>query len=147
MAGNGGRRGRQKPFRSSSRGGSPVRPSRGLPELAHPRPGELKPSPAERRLRGIMALVKQHTWSNREELQDYLNGLAAAGDLPEAHPATPEEQAQDLAYRAWEAEGAARAGLARQALDVHADCADAHLILALEATDREEAESRLRAAV
>jgi tetratricopeptide (TPR) repeat protein len=46
----------------------------------------------------------------------------------------PEYEAQDLIYDAWEATGARRAALARQALELWPDCADAYVLLAQETT-------------
>ena len=49
-------------------------------------------------------------------------------------------EAQDLMYEAFEAKGAQRAALARQALTISSDCADAYLLLAQEtAANAEEA--------
>jgi hypothetical protein len=52
-------------------------------------------------------------------------------------------QAQDLMYDAFEASGAQRATLARQALTISADCADAYLLLAEEATSSLEEKRQL----
>src|SRR5262249_59904435 len=43
---------------------------------------------------------------------------------------TPLEKAQDLVYRAFDARGRRRIQLARKALEVSADCADAYVVLA-----------------
>jgi tetratricopeptide (TPR) repeat protein len=48
---------------------------------------------------------------------------------------TPLEKAQELIYRAFEARGRRRIQLARKALDLSADCADAYVILAEHAGD------------
>ena len=52
---------------------------------------------------------------------------------------TPVERAQDLAYRAFEARGRRRIQLARQALELSRDCADAWVILGEHAPDPERA--------
>lgn len=52
---------------------------------------------------------------------------------------SPLERAQDLAYRAFEARGRRRVQLARKALGLSRDCADAWVILAESATDLERA--------
>ena len=60
----------------------------------------------------------------------------------DAMPSTasnPLEQAQDLAYRAFEARGRRRVQLARKALELSRDCADAWVILGKHATDLEPA--------
>ena len=51
--------------------------------------------------------------------------------------ATPAEQAQDLCYHAFDARGRRKVLLARQALALFPDCADAYVILAEQAGDRE----------
>lgn len=48
---------------------------------------------------------------------------------------TPLERAQELIYRAWEAPGRRRLALARQALALSPDCADAYVLLAAAARD------------
>ncbi len=52
---------------------------------------------------------------------------------------TPLEQAQDIIYQAYEAGGRRRIQMARRALEICPDCADAHVTLAECAFDREEA--------
>jgi tetratricopeptide (TPR) repeat protein len=67
-----------------------------------------------------------------------------------AHCASDEAlfQAQDLMYEAFEAKGARRAALARQALTISPDCADAYLLLAEEtASSAEEARELLEQGV
>jgi tetratricopeptide (TPR) repeat protein len=58
-------------------------------------------------------------------------------DLPST-ATTPLEKAQDLVYRAFDARGRRRVQLARRALELSADCADAYVVLA-EATFAPEA--------
>ena len=52
-------------------------------------------------------------------------------DMP-SMATTPLEKAQDLMYRAFEARGRRRIQLARKALELSADCADAYVVLAEE---------------
>ena len=59
-------------------------------------------------------------------------------EVPSA-PTTPLERAQDLAYRATEERGRRRLQLARRALELSPDCADAYVLLAEEAREPEEA--------
>jgi tetratricopeptide (TPR) repeat protein len=51
---------------------------------------------------------------------------------------TPPERAQDLVYRAMDARGRRRTQLARKALELSADCADAYVVLAEECADPEQ---------
>jgi len=76
-------------------------------------------------------------------LEDANRALAARfqGSL-DALPSTassPLQHAQDLAYRAFEARGRRRVQLARKALELSRDCADAWVILAEHAADLEPA--------
>jgi tetratricopeptide (TPR) repeat protein len=59
-------------------------------------------------------------------------------DLPST-ATTPLEQAQDVIYRAFEARGRRRLQLARRALELSADCADAYVVLAEESRTLEDA--------
>ena len=68
-----------------------------------------------------------------------LGELDAAADFAGAEPATPLEQAQDLAYEAFEARGRRQVQLARKALEISPDCADAWLVLAQRQGDPAEA--------
>lgn len=52
---------------------------------------------------------------------------------------TPLKKAQDLMYKAFEARGRQRIQLARMALEVSPDCADAYVLLAEETSDLEQA--------
>jgi len=59
----------------------------------------------------------------------------------------PEYEAQDLIYDAWEATGTRRAALARRALGLWSDCADAYVLLAQAASSLEEARELLEMGV
>lgn len=52
---------------------------------------------------------------------------------------TPLDRAQEVMYQAFEAKGAARVRLARKALEISPDCADAYVVLAEQAAAPEEA--------
>ena len=64
----------------------------------------------------------------------------------EADP-KPRYRAEDLIYEAWEATGARRAKLARQALELWPDCADAYVLLAQAAPGLERARQLLEEGV
>src|SRR6266508_4137939 len=77
------------------------------------------------------------------------SALAAIG-RGAAHYASDEAlfQAQDLMYEAFEAQGGRRVALAREALEISPDCADAYLLLAEEtASSVEEARELLEQGV
>ncbi|MBN2433510.1 MAG: tetratricopeptide repeat protein [Acidobacteria bacterium] len=60
-----------------------------------------------------------------------MEGLLSMLGRPEGYEPTPLDRAQELMYRAWEAPTPERAeALARQALSISADCADAYNLLA-----------------
>ncbi|MQA74753.1 MAG: hypothetical protein GEU88_10515 [Solirubrobacterales bacterium] len=61
--------------------------------------------------------------------------------------AKPRYRAEDLIYGAWEATGRRRVELAREALALWADCADAYVLLAQAASSREKARELLEAGV
>ena len=79
-----------------------------------------------------------------------MEGVLAIIGRGAAHHASDGElfEAQDLMYAAFEAKGARRAALARQALTISSDCADAYLLLAEEtAANVEEARELLEQGV
>ncbi|QDT73494.1 DUF6930 domain-containing protein [Lacipirellula limnantheis] len=59
-------------------------------------------------------------------------------DNPLTQPRTPAEQAQDLCFQAFDAHGRRRVQLARQAIELDPDCADAYVILAEQAGTLED---------
>ena len=67
-------------------------------------------------------------------------------DIPST-AATPLEKAQDLIYTAFEARGRRRVQLARRALELSADCADAYVVLAEESRSPDEARALYEKAV
>jgi tetratricopeptide (TPR) repeat protein len=78
-----------------------------------------------------------------EEINRLFTGRSL--DDPVTQPHSPAEQAQDLCFRAFESYGRPRVQLARQALEIDPDCADAHVILAEQAgTLEDEIEHCLR---
>ncbi len=87
--------------------------------------------PTERILRDMHELMAGHEFKDSEEVNAFLaknfNGpLRRVPDLD-----TPEKQAQDLVYAAWEAPTDKRArALAEAALDLDPECADALVVLA-----------------
>jgi hypothetical protein len=111
-----------------------------LPDLLKPpgrdqRPGEpLATDP--RVLEAMMANV--HRFANLEDFDSIEDLNAAIGrkfvgktiDQIQSNATTPLERAQDLAYKAFDSTGRLRLKLARQALAISPDCADAYVILA-----------------
>jgi len=95
----------------------------------------------ERMTSAIGRLLSEQEFGSMEEANAYLQSLMKGGGIPRRQPASPIEQAQELMYDAWEAQGAQRVGLARKALEIPPDCADAYVLLA-EETARSVADAR-----
>jgi len=73
------------------------------------------------------------------ELDALLDDKMASGEIPPSAALDPLDEAQSLVYEAWNSEGARKASLARRALELSEDCADAYLILAQEEAKTREA--------
>lgn len=87
----------------------------------------------ERSLLDVTSLLSEQHFESIDEANAFLHKILASGNLPHRAPTTPLERAQDLMYNAWEASRPAdRIRLARQALQVCPDCADAYVLLAEE---------------
>jgi len=102
----------------------------------------LDPRAMERASAAIDRALEGQSFDSVEEMDAYLQGIMPAnGDLPEIAPRTPLERAQTLIYDAAEVCGEERLALARRALEISPDCADAYCILAEEAKSAEFAMS------
>ncbi|MCL4534403.1 MAG: hypothetical protein M1370_04495 [Bacteroidetes bacterium] len=79
-------------------------------------------------------LLSEKEFGSIEEANAYLESLTlGGGQVPHPGPRSPLDQAQDLMYDAWEARRPQeRVKLARKALELSADCADAYVLLAEE---------------
>jgi len=84
----------------------------------------------EKIMSDVGKLLSEHEFASVDDANDFLQDmLAKGGPLPlPAH--TPLEQAQELMYEAWDSFGKRRVELARRALDISRDCADAYVLLA-----------------
>ena len=118
----------------------PVTVTLAIPELLAPldAPPPRRPGPPDRRaMERLTAEVQRFTQGSLfETLEDVNEALrqrfsGPIDDLPST-ATTPLEKAQDVIYRAVEARGRRRIQLARQALELSADCADAYVVLAEE---------------
>ena len=85
-------------------------------------------------------LLEGREFESLDDVNAYLHEVLAEGEgqLPTIEPRTPLERAQALVYQALETSGPRRIKLARQALAVSADCADAYVLLAEAAQDPHE---------
>jgi len=118
-----------------------------LEPLDAPAPAPRGGLPDRRAMERLTAEVGRFlTRSEFGSLEDANRALAERFRGPlEAMPSTassPLERAQDLVYRAFEARGRRRVQLARKALELSRDCADAWVILAEHAPDLERARER-----
>jgi tetratricopeptide (TPR) repeat protein len=116
-----------------------------LPEIAPMRQSDLSPGSFDRRALEKMhadleRLMSEQEFESIDEANAFLSQFIGAKDIPKpSRELTPLEQAQDKMYEAWRAEGDRRAELARAALAISPDCADAYVLLAEEADTNEEA--------
>jgi tetratricopeptide (TPR) repeat protein len=94
----------------------------------------------EQQLAAVSRLLAERDFASLEEANAYLHEALAKGGLPPVAPATPLEEAQTVIYQALETSGKRRLDLARKALTLSADCADAYVLLAEATTDAEEAQ-------
>lgn len=109
---------------------APVAPRGGLPD----------PRAVERVLAEAERFMAQSAFETPEQAQKALEARfrGPLETLPST-ASTPLERAQDLAYRAASARGRRRIQLARKALEISGDCADAYVLLAEDAPDPERA--------
>ncbi len=126
----------------------PRRVTLAIPELLRP-----LDAPPDRALRGMpdrrvmerVLVEMQHFVTGREfASESEMNEAVRARfggpiDTVASTASTPVERAQDLVYHAFDARGRRRIQLARKALDLSPDCADAYVLLAEEYTDPAEA--------
>jgi tetratricopeptide (TPR) repeat protein len=94
-------------------------------------------------------LFRGKEFESKEELEKYMQSIVGKSfdDLPMPEP-TPRDKAQDLVYDAWEeTSNKRRAEMARQALELWPDCADAYCLLAKAAKSMKEERRLLEAAV
>jgi tetratricopeptide (TPR) repeat protein len=111
-------------------------------------PATVMPRVAERESVRIARLLEGRSFESLEAVNAELERWGQE-ELPESpsRELTPLERAQELAYDAMEAHGRLRIKRARQALALSADCADAWVLLAEDASTPEAAVERYERAV
>jgi len=87
----------------------------------------------------IQRMIDGHDFGSVDELQEFLNKNAVGKEIPHQAGITPLEQAQDLMYDAFECRGRKQIQLARKALEICPDCADAYVMLAEHCSDVQKA--------
>lgn len=104
-------------------------PDRGQPSP----PAASRVMPTERVMAQLHRLLEGHEFASPDELNAFAQQALGSGALERAEPASPLERAQQLMYDAWEEPAPKRrAALAKQAIDISPDCADAYVLLAEE---------------
>lgn len=83
-------------------------------------------------------ILREHEFESIEELNAFVQNLMESGQPIDKPDESPLGQAQDLMYQAWDAQGPRRIRLARRALAISEDCADAYVLLAEEAASSVE---------
>lgn len=90
------------------------------------------PRAMEKMTSDLSRLVQGKDFKSKEELKAYLDGFVGK-ELPDAPPKSAIQFAQDIMYEAWEAgTKKERIKLAKEALSISPDCADAYNLLAEE---------------
>lgn len=84
----------------------------------------------EKEMAAVTRQLEEHDFASAEEANAFLQTLYANGPLQPPEPETPLEKAQEVVYQALTANGARRVALARKALTISPDCADAYVLLA-----------------
>ncbi len=81
----------------------------------------------------LSRLLEEQGFKSVGEMQSYLKNIAERGEMSGARPRTAVQLAQDIMYEAWEEEDPKkRITLAKEALSISTDCADAYNLLAEE---------------
>jgi hypothetical protein len=96
----------------------------------------------EKSVGDVTRLLEDQEFGSVDEANAFLEGMLSSGEPIESSPRTPLGKAQDLMYDAWDSPRKRRVELARKALEISEDCADAYVLLAEEtARSLEEAKS------
>jgi tetratricopeptide (TPR) repeat protein len=101
----------------------------------------------ERALRNLHRLIADQQFESPDQLNQFVQSKIVGGVVPEAAPRNVQEQAQDLVDQAAGARGRLQLKLARQALRLDPDCADAYVVLAQSMPDPQLATDLYRKAV
>ncbi len=101
----------------------------------------------EQQMQAITRLLEGHDFASLDEANAFIQQQLASGQPLAAAPATPLEEAQELVYQALETTGPRRLRLARRALEIAPDCADAYVLLAEATRDPQEAKRLYEAGV
>jgi tetratricopeptide (TPR) repeat protein len=92
----------------------------------------------EKSMMDIQRLLAEHEFKDIDEANAFLQEHAMGKGISHKTADTPLEKTQDMVYEAFEATGRRRVLLARKALEISEDCADAYNLLAEEARTLEK---------
>lgn len=94
----------------------------------------------EQMMQDLQRLLAEQQFQSEEELSAFINDLMTSGKpIPVSTSSTPLDKAQNIMYDAWEARSRSqRIKLAKQALAISEDCADAYTLLAEESANTPE---------
>lgn len=117
--------------RSNKDKGNPASPPASTPAPGGETPAPFGPRSMEKMMRDLTKLLEEQEFETIEEANAFLEQFMGA-PLPEQPVADdPLSRAQDLVYQAYEAPSRTKAvKLAREALKISPDCADAYVLLA-----------------
>ena len=91
------------------------------------------PRAMERMTSDLSRLLQEQNFQSEEEAKAFMEDIVEGKKILEASPKSAVQFAQDIMYEAWEAESAKEGiRLAKEALSISLDCADAYNLLAEE---------------
>lgn len=91
------------------------------------------PHSMDKMMSNLSKLLAQHEFASIDEVNAFLQENVNGSAIPSFAPETPLEEVQELMYEAWETRSPKeRIWLARKALKISPDCADAYVLLAEE---------------
>ena len=93
----------------------------------------------EREMANVHRLLEQHEFEDPDQMNEFLQERLAADNIPHLEPTTSLEKAQELVYKAFESHGRKQLLLAKKALEICPDCADAYVVLAERCSDPKKA--------
>jgi tetratricopeptide (TPR) repeat protein len=111
---------KKKPFRKNRKG----KPKKTIPD----------PRGVEKTTADLTRLLAEQQFQSMDEANAFMENLMKSGQpIPSRQPHSPLQEAQNIMYDAWEAPNKRqRIKLAREALAISEDCADAYVLLAEE---------------
>ncbi|HPF38095.1 MAG TPA: hypothetical protein PK093_05590 [Phycisphaerae bacterium] len=93
----------------------------------------------EKAMAGLDRLLAEEDFGSPDEANAFIQQHLGSIESLAPRPTTPLDQAQEIMFEAWDARGRRRRSLARKALEVCKDCADAYVMLAEESGELHEA--------